>query len=84
MKKASKKFKTEEILAVGLLFVIFTCGTTLHTRCMKNALVFSSSDTYNFFMQIIVFQTHFQMYQCMYSYLCKFNIQFPKQRVINL
>lgn len=78
MKNASKKFKTEEILAVGLLFVIFTCGTTLHTRCMKNALVF------NFFMQIIVFQTHFQMYQCMYSYLCKFNIQFPKQRVINL
>ena len=57
MKNASKKFKTEEILAVGLLFVIFTCGTTLHTRCMKNALVFSSSDAYNFHVDYCVSNT---------------------------
>ena len=84
MKNASKKFKTEEILAVSLLFAIFTSGTTLHTCYMKNALVFSSSDAHNFFHVDHYVSNILSMYQCMYSYLCKLNIQLPKQCVINL
>ena len=50
LKNTSQKVKTDKILAV--LFVIFTCVTTLLSCYMKNALIFSQSDIYNFFMYI--------------------------------
>ena len=48
-KEILKKYKQKEILAARALFVICTRVTTLHSCCMKNAPVFSQSDTRNFF-----------------------------------
>ena len=52
-KEILKKYKQKEILAARALFVICTRVTTLHSCYMKNAPVFSQSDTRNFFMYII-------------------------------
>ena len=53
MEKALQKVKTDEILKVLAPFVICTFVTTLHSCCMKSALVFSQSEAHNFFMYTI-------------------------------
>ena len=53
MKRTSQKVKTDEILALYTYYLYFGLVLTLHLCYMTNALVFSKSDTNNFFMYII-------------------------------
>ena len=53
MERTSQKVKTDEILALYTCYLYFGLVLTLHLCYMTNALVFSKSDTHNFFMYII-------------------------------
>lgn len=53
MKDAWWKVKEDAVLAPRALFVTCTRGTTLHSRHMKNALVFSQLDARYFSMYIV-------------------------------